>query len=238
MASPTLVITGTRLCGFCRDGNHSRCPHAIQNGQTNTTPARPRIWLCPCAEPGCGGKIFSCIHCKRVHDDVDPTERVCMDRDACLARLEVGRQNSPVYMQVREIQEKHRMAKEANTTTREPAKPKVGVCKCGCDGATKGGNFLPGHDARLVSQKVAAVLDRKQTEASARKDMSGFSDALKAKFDKSLGLAQAKVAKAAEAEKAKKEAKAAKEAEAKAAKEAKAAEKAASKDDAASAATA
>ncbi len=238
MTSSTLVITGTRLCGFCSDGNHNRCPHAIENGLSKATPPRPRIWLCPCAEPGCGGTILSCIRCKRVHDDVDPTERVCMDRDACNARIDHGRRNNPIYQQVREIQEKHRMAKEENKPVREPAKPKVGVCKCGCEGATKGGDFLPGHDARLVSQTVKAVLEKKQTEAAARKTMSPFSDALKAKFDKSLGLAQAKVTKAAEAEKAKAEAKAAKAKADKEAKEAKAAEKAAAKDDAAAAATA
>ena len=224
MANTTLVITGQYRCGFCCDGRHEYCPHAIENGVTKTSPARRRIWLCPCEEPGCGGKILSCIRCKKVHDDVDPTERVCMDRDACAARNQAKRDNNPGYQQIKRIQEKHAMAKAENTKTREPAKPKVGVCKCGCEGATKGGNFLPGHDARLVSQTVQSVLDKKVTEAGARKIMAPFSDALKAKFDKSLGLGQAKAAKAKEAAEAKKVAAAEK---AKAAKDAAAAKKAA-----------
>lgn len=32
-------------------------------------------------------------------------------------------------------------------------------CKCGCGGATKGGNYLPGHDARHVSQVFARWID-------------------------------------------------------------------------------
>jgi hypothetical protein len=149
-----------------------------------------------------------------------------MDRDACAARIEVRRSNNPLYQQVREIQEKHRMAKEENTTKREPAKPKTGTCKCGCEGETKGGNFLPGHDARLVSVTVQAVLDKKVTEAAARKTMAPFSDALKAKFEKSLGLQRDKAAKA----KANAEAKAQAKKDAEAAKAAEKAAKAAEKD--------
>lgn len=100
------------------------------------------------------------------------------------------------------------MSKAENTKTREPAKPKVGVCKCGCEGATKGGNFLPGHDARLVSTLVGEVIAKKTTEAAARKRMAPFSDLLRAKFDKSLGLAQDKAAKKVEREQAAKAAKA------------------------------
>lgn len=200
----TLLLTGQYLCGFCRDRRHERCPHAIQNGVAKEAKARPRIWLCPCDRDGCGGKVLSCVTCKRVHNDVDPTERVCMDRDACQARINTIRANNPIYQQVKRIQEKHAMAKAENTTPREPAKPKTGTCKCGCDGATKGGNFLPGHDARLVSKTVESVITKSATEAQGRKVMAPFSDALKAKFEKSLGLAQEKAAKqkAAAAEKA------------------------------------
>lgn len=205
----TLVLTGSLLCGFCNDGHHDRCPHAIENNVTKENPPRRRIWLCPCEEPDCGGTILSCVNCKKVHDDVDPATRLCMDQDACAARIEARRANNPLYQQVHEIQEKHRMAKEQTKTEKAPAKPKVGTCKCGCEGETKGGNFLPGHDARLVSRLVnEVVVDKSTTEANARKTMAPFSDALKGKFEKQIGIAKDKAAKRVEAEKAKKAAKA------------------------------
>ena len=89
-------------------------------------------------------------------------------------------------------------------------KPKTGTCVCGCNGTTKGGKFLPGHDARFVSTLVTSVSDAnftKASEQSARKSLKdvGASDALTGKFDKSLGIARDKAekAKAAKAEKEK-----------------------------------
>ena len=36
-----------------------------------------------------------------------------------------------------------------------PKKTKAPVCLCGCGGHTKGGRFLPGHDAKLKKALVA-----------------------------------------------------------------------------------
>lgn len=39
-----------------------------------------------------------------------------------------------------------------------PRKPKLPApCSCGCGGMTKGGKYLPGHDAKLVSAIIEAV---------------------------------------------------------------------------------
>lgn len=122
------------------------------------------------------------------------------------------------------------MAKTTETKVKREAKPKVGVCKCGCNGATKGGNFLPGHDARFVSEQVGFVLGKSKTEAVAKKEIAAISEALEAKFVKSLGLARAKATKQAEAEKQRQadaKAKAAEKATASKAKTTKAAEPAA-----------
>lgn len=87
-------------------------------------------------------------------------------------------------------------------------------CTCGCGDQTKGGKFLPGHDARYVSERVSAIFTSGKHSAKAEKDQrakikkDGVSDALVAKFEKSLGLAVEKENKKAEA-------KAAKDAEAK-----------------------
>lgn len=37
------------------------------------------------------------------------------------------------------------------TKPKPPPRPTSGVCECGCEGKTKGGKFVPGHDAKLAS---------------------------------------------------------------------------------------
>jgi len=41
-----------------------------------------------------------------------------------------------------------------DTKTKAAPKPKTATCNCGCKGTTKGGRFLPGHDAKLKSRLV------------------------------------------------------------------------------------
>lgn len=54
-------------------------------------------------------------------------------------------------------------AKRAVEKTKQPPKAKApprptsGVCECGCEGKTKGGRFVPGHDAKLASRLVALI---------------------------------------------------------------------------------
>lgn len=222
VANPDGTTTSAYVCGFCASGKHSLCYRALINGNKG-------VYLCPCAEPKCGGKILSCINCKKVHDDVTPGTRLCVDRTACEARVTTKRDADPGYQKILMIKEINKMAKTEEAKVKREAKPKTGVCKCGCEGTTKGGNFLPGHDARFVSEQVGFVTSKTKTEATARKEIGAISEALQAKFDKSLGLARDKAEKAAKAEKdrqtakaekakADKEAKAAKAAEAKAAK--------------------
>jgi hypothetical protein len=47
--------------------------------------------------------------------------------------------------------------------TRKRALP---ICLCGCEGQTKGGRFLPGHDAKLKSTLVTASLAGSKRAAS------------------------------------------------------------------------
>lgn len=44
------------------------------------------------------------------------------------------------------------------TASSEPAGNPARVCFCGCNGTTKGGSYLPGHDARHVSEVFAGWL--------------------------------------------------------------------------------
>lgn len=206
----TKVRTQMTVCGFCSDGNHDRCCRAIRNGIRG-------LWYCRCEVPGCGGEaVLSCVDCKKVHDDVDPKTRMCIDQDACYARIETARHNngSRFYEMGRIIKE-NKMTATAEKAETRAKKVKEADCTCGCGGKTKGGKFLPGHDARFVSQQVEKVLNKTVKEADARKATAAASDSLGAKFDKSLALAQDRLKKAAEAKAEKEKAKAEKAAETK-----------------------
>ena len=73
----------------------------------------------------------------------------------------------------------------------------MNICKCGCGGAT-GGMFQPGHDARFISQSVAAYIkamgsapntEELTTRAKLEFGDDWISPALKAKFAKALDRA-------------------------------------------------
>lgn len=49
----------------------------------------------------------------------------------------------------------------APSAPRTPREPRTGrACTCGCGGTTGGGFFLPGHDARMVSQLFAQIKEK------------------------------------------------------------------------------
>lgn len=184
------------ICGFCNNHDHEHCPHAIRNGNKG-------LWFCACAGPNCGGKILSCIDCKKVHDDVLPDTRTCVDKDACTARIEARRNNDPFFQRVVRAEERAKMTKQAENTEKREKVAKEADCSCGCGGKTKGGKFLPGHDARFVSEQVGHVLGKNKKEDVARAEVAAISEALGAKFDKSLSINRAKAEKAAADTKAK-----------------------------------
>jgi len=63
-------------------------------------------------------------------------------------------------------------------------KIKAPECECGCDGNTKGGRFLPGHDAKLKKELIALALSGKK-RARNRLEKLGWGKFLKAIAQKS-----------------------------------------------------
>lgn len=133
-----------------------------------------------------------------------------------MARVEASRANNPYYLKVIESERRAKVAKQEENKVQAEKKAKTGICKCGCEGVTKGGNFLPGHDARFVSEQVAHVIGKNKTKAVARKQIADVSEVLAAKFDKSMTLREEAEAKRDAAIKERKEAKAKADAEKKA----------------------
>lgn len=68
----------------------------------------------------------------------------------------------------------------------QPTKTKP-ECECGCGGATKGGRFLPGHDAKLKKALVAAALSGSK-RAEAKLEKLGWTKFLDAKREKQTAV--------------------------------------------------
>lgn len=218
MAIAKVVLTTG--CGFCSVQRGSNAPHdpdkcaiGIKHQGRHEKYKNGVVWICGCEE--CPPGRRKCAYCgNRETDEVDPDTWECFDVEACRALVEERRANDPLLVQLRDIKEKAEMAKiEDNKVAKKAAAPKTGTCVCGCNGETKGGKFLPGHDARFVSTLVGQVADAKFTakaEQAARKSLTGAgaSEKLVGKFDKSLGLARDKADRKAAADKEKAEAKA------------------------------
>ena len=207
-------------CGFCGTGNHENCAIGIKHHGKHEKYKNGIVWACKCTEGGCTPGRRKCADCgNRVTEEVDPDTWTCFDSLACQTVIETRREDNPFLAQLRDIKERVNMAKIENAEKVKAEKaPKVGSCAC-CGGETKGGNFLPGHDARFVSSIVSTIVEAgftKKAEDAGRKQLkeAGASEKLTAKFDKSLGLAKEKAEKRAAAEKEKAEAKKAEKANA------------------------
>ena len=185
--------SGTRACGFCSVNNHDHCIVVIRNG--NGTP-----WRCGC---GCGESVngVKCVDCgNRNIEEVDARLSLCSDRQACADTLETRRRNSPVHQFITESHTRLKEKKMSETTTKTREKVvKVGKCRC-CAGETKGGEFLPGHDARFVGQLAVQVVGGSASRDDAFEKLEGLPK-LQAKLDARLAReareAEAKAAKAA-----------------------------------------
>lgn len=197
------VITSRTPCGHCTHGFHNHCPGAVDTTVHGGTYREAAIAVCPCR---C--KSLACRDCGTV-DDVDEATWKCRDRATCAIRVEARTATNPVAVQIRACkaqgEKDRRMARESTAekagkpapTPRQPARPKVGKCAC-CGGATKGGAFQPGHDARFVSGLVKQYAAKDLTEANGREALAkaGASEVLLGKFLKQTGAHRAKVAAA------------------------------------------
>lgn len=183
-------------CGFCSNRQScEQCPGAVRG--MDRGPAG-KVWVCSCQ---CGGgETLRCLECKsNTPGEVNPVTWSCFDKNACESRRKARLAANPAYQIMDQIEEKTKMVRAAKTAekpARAPSAPKSGVCLVTGE-PTKGGLFKPGMDARYVSERVAEVLAKEVGVVAQRKRLKadGVSDALQAKFEKSLTLAQEKAAK-------------------------------------------
>lgn len=192
MAVAARIRIGPLICGFCSSGHHNHCPRAIRNGNGS-------IVVCNCDQPYCGSQVERCLDCKNETDGEVRNWR-CLDREACADTQRKKLDANPTIRLIREVEK--RVTENATTekaARQEKAPKEPTFCSCGCNGATRGGKFLPGHDARFVSQQVKAVLAEGSslTEDKVLEQMGekGLTEKLQDKFTKSVKLARADVAR-------------------------------------------
>lgn len=170
-------------CNFCATGHHGSCPGAVRNAR------RGRLVRCYCCE-----RPPYCLDC-RATEDVDPAEWICRDLLGCQARVRARLEDSPLHRQLQECRtesaersRRMRITAEAIRAGLDPdeidefdrpqekkprvPRPAVGACEC-CGEATKGGRFLPGHDARLKSKLRKEAKDG-SVEARAELERRGW----------------------------------------------------------------
>lgn len=174
-------------CGFCASGNHTACTGAVLNlGKIlrcgcgahplvqrclecgNTRQEELNGWACMNPDD-CRNAIAARSAANPLREELaivrrlggearkralaERTQRMIAEAIAAVGGKDVDDEGNEIDLV---------SDSAANMTPRRRRSPKAdrprtGTCICGCEGATKGGRFLPGHDAKLKSKlRVAA----------------------------------------------------------------------------------
>lgn len=193
-------LRGVALCGFCMTGHHDRCAGVVFNpgggknkkdSQGRLVPATrtDQVWRCTCeASPRCGAS--RCLDCGEVDPElIDPNLCQCLDRGACSIRVEVAttraRERFERGFGVRSVVAKETPSGSPRSKPVAVVRATAGECLC-CNEPTKGGKFLPGHDARWLSRQVQAIMDDPSSRESVEAAVKAASDALHAKLTNRL----------------------------------------------------
>jgi hypothetical protein len=149
--------TGLWQCRFCFEGHHRSCPSAVR------TPTGLILCHCPdCPHP------TRCLECGHATpDELDLDYWACQDKAECNDRVRTRKADSPMVRMLQQCRSDAAIARrqsrqvvadvraqtwdEDEVPTHIDPKPVSGLCGC-CGQPTKGGRFLPGHDARLKSR--------------------------------------------------------------------------------------
>ena len=184
-------------CGSCLTGHHSSCRSRIRNGRTSG--GVRRFVDCSC----CGKTApVRCLDCGNLNvQEVHPDLRECLDQGVCRGRQDLRMRSNPLWQMLQQVKtaaanerRRRRMEKERihagipadvedeeleqllneRRSTRVPAasRPTVGSCLC-CGAPTRGGQFLPGHDAKLKS-RLRGQMKRGDLDARIQLEQRGW----------------------------------------------------------------
>lgn len=202
MSDTIQVRTSARMpkCGFCawpsqgsvhapdaRLHKHgeggSSCPVGILNGDGS-------VLKCDCE---CSRNLVRCLDCGQVErpdpleGDVNPATWRCFDPDDCRAKIEKRLAESPIIQMIRAVRAgaEERVREERATRPAREGRPTSGRC-LHCGEPTKGGMFLPGHDATFLSAAIKTITagDTTLVEVLNAWTELGISEALRGKLEK------------------------------------------------------
>lgn len=195
-ATPPIQFNRYR-CGACAAGLHSICPVAVWS--PGALKGKGAALYCPCArdsEPGEHPAAPRCRDCGSRESMLAP-DLTCLDSADCLLRVARRLEADPTHQLIQECLTTREVNGQTVDRPRRPSRAdrakakaekvaKVArACECGCGGMTKGGAFLPGHDARLLSGLVRMVRSGELPRYEAADRLAGF-PALQAKLGKYL----------------------------------------------------
>lgn len=144
---------GLRKSGFCST-------EAVVEGGTIRSTTAPEGWHALCRDPECRCPNHSgeeiCSACGAISGEIGLDGR-CEDQQECAATL---RRALAAQQRLAGIRESSSAKKRA---PRAAGKPKSGVCEH-CGGATGGGRFQPGHDAKLKGELIKPVREFRRTD--------------------------------------------------------------------------
>lgn len=203
-------------CGFCTWPSHMHGSHELDARLTSTDNHCPvgvangdgiTIYKCTCA---CSVNLIRCLDCGLIErfedrDDLDPkaynewlTERAtsehevnpatwrCYDPAECAAKIERRLAADPLIQMIRSFQAnaEKRVARE-RAERPSSSRPTSGKC-LHCGEPTKGGMFLPGHDAAFLAAAVQTISAGDATLGDVLNTWTGLgvSEALRGKLEK------------------------------------------------------
>lgn len=179
-------------CGFCATGHHNHCPRAVHNGNGS-------LVLCYCDQPYCGSQVTRCLDCRNEADGEVGSNWRCIDRDACADAQRKRLDANPYLRLVREVERRVTETQTTEKAEKQAKTPRPQTTCVHCGEPTKGGKFLPGHDAKYVAKRVEEVLAEGSTltEDAVLEQMGsrGLTETLQKKFSKSVSLARETAAK-------------------------------------------
>ena len=150
------VKTGKIRCGFCITGNHDKCCIAIPQGKGTTR----HIWRCAC---NCVTGRTKCVNCSR--RDIEVTgQSTCLDAEDCRIYRDTKRRQYMAELTGKPIVDTPSDGQVMDAITRPKARAVSKVCLC-CGEPTRGGKFLPGHDARFLSLQLKRYLEEDDQDA-------------------------------------------------------------------------
>lgn len=166
-------------CGNCAAGQHQLCRSRYFNPKTHS------LIACPCPEP------HPPVRCRDCGQSVEELGELltCADPAACRLRIEAHLADNPLHQLLLECQTTRLESGEVverprrDAKFREPKAARSGACLC-CGEPTKGGLFLPGHDARFIKILAARVGSGELTPTEAGAALP--TDALRGKLTKRL----------------------------------------------------